>query len=156
MRSLLLIRGRVCSVVINLIALLRESQLVGLSRDWPERVLLYVALVDHARPMSVLYVLASSSHIIDLVRECSIDLLRKEVGCCLALFAHACHMLRRVSVTREATHLLVDVTDEFWRSSELTQALLLDSALIKLLRKTAAVLLEAVYPFKELLFSLAH
>lgn len=155
-RGLLLIRGRICSVIINLIALLSECQLVRLSRDWPERVLLYVALVDHARPMGVLDVLASTGHVIYLVQECSIVLPREEVGSCPALLAHACHMLHRVSVTREATHLLVDVADELWGSSELAQALLFGSTLTELLQSTAAVLLEAVDSFEELLFALAH
>ena len=156
MRSLLLIRGRICSVIINPIALLRECQLVGLSRDWPERVLLYVALVYHARPMGVLDVLASSSHVIYLVQECPIVLSCEEVRCRPALFAHAGHLLHCVSVTREATHLLIDVANELRRPSVLTQALLLGSTLTKLLQKPAAVLLEAVDSFEELLFSLAH
>ena len=99
MRSLLLIRGRICSVIINLIALLSKCQLVRLSRDWPERVLLYMALVDHARPMGVLDVLASTSHVIYLVQDGSVVLCGEEVGCCPALLAYACHMLHRVSVT---------------------------------------------------------
>ena len=156
MRSLLLVRGRICSVFIDLVALLSECQLVRLYRDWPERVLLYVALVDHARPMGVLDVLASTSHVIYLVQECPIVLPREEMGRCPALFTHAFHMLYGVSVSREAAHLLINVADELWRSSELTQALLISSTLTKLLHETATVLLEAADSFEELLFSLAH